>query len=574
VAATDFTLPGAGNSVNVQLSGTPLLNAGATVMFGAIHYTVVSVSTNAIRLTQVDVGAGTVTAGTPMFDATGANQIIVANIYPPTVNFVFLFQAENYGIILGGNERTMIWDGKSLRPSDLDADEVPSGFIGAYGWGRIWIVRPDRRTFVAGDIVFGPSGTPQLGFRDAILKFTENDFLNEGGSFGVPYNAGPITAMQFLATQDTSLGIGVLLVGTTNMVFSVNAPVDRTTWKNLTYPIQTVSLIDYGPQGPRNTVSVNGDMWYRSTDGIRSFIVARRWFGNPGNTPMSHEVPILELDTEDLLFYGSGMLFDNKLFMTVQPEMAANQQVSHNGMIVINFDLVSDLRNKQAPAWEGLQTGLDILQMGKCRINNAERGFLWVQGASDLELWEVMTDGIDDQFSSQTGGTVTIGHKPIAALLQTRAEDYGVPVDLKRLIMGELHVEDIADTVVINISYKPDQYPNWVPWQTITLCSTVSQCVPSVSPNACFFTIDARSYAARLTVPQPADACNGMTGKPLREFYDCQFQLTWTGHCRIRRFFTHIKIQTQPMEGTCPPQVTCVAFPTCPDQLFTYDSHP
>lgn len=571
VTSADFTLPGAGNGVLVNLNGTPPLNAGATIMFGAIHYTVVAVFTSQVQLTQVDAGAGTVAAGTPMFDATGTNQIIEFQVYPATLNFVFMFQAENYAIILGGQEHTLIWDGKQMRESG--DKEVPSGFIGAYGWGRIWITKPDRRTFVAGDLAFGPSGTPQNGFRDAILKFTENDFLNEGGSFGVPYNAGPITAMQFLSAVDTSLGIGVLLVGTTNMVFSVNAPVDRTIWKNLTYPIQTVSLIDYGPRGPRSTVSVNGDMWYRSEDGVRSFVTASRFFGTPGNTPMSREVdPVLSIDTQQLLFFGSAVLFDNKLFITVSPFTNLAQQVMHRGLVVMNFDLLSTLAEKQNPCWEGLNTGLNILQVGKARINDEERAFMWVQGATDLELWEILTDGIGDQFSVATVETKTVTSKPIGSLLQTRAEDYGVPLELKRLVMGELYIEDVADTVVINVFYKPDSYPNWIPWQTITLCSTVSQCAPSV--NNCFFTVNARSYAARLTLPQPADACNGMTGKPLREFHDCQFQLTWTGHVRFRRFFTHIKLQTQPTEGSCPAAVTCVAFPSCADNLFTYDSHP
>ena len=68
--------------------------------------------------------------------------------------------------------------------------------------------------------------------------------------------------------------LGELFLNSSNGAFSVNAPVDRTIWKNLTYPIQTVCLIDYGPTGPRNGASVNGDWWYRSVDGVRSFRVA------------------------------------------------------------------------------------------------------------------------------------------------------------------------------------------------------------------------------------------------------------------------------------------------------------
>lgn len=574
ITTADFITPGLFANVPVSLNGDPAVVGGDIVAVGGLHYTVVTVLEKQLVLQQMDPSpVVTVPAGSALFDS---GNVPIAQFfgYPSNLNFVYMFQAENYGIILGGKEKTLIWDGKLLRPSG--PKEVPPGFLGAYGWGRIWICRPDRHTFVAGDLVFGPSGTAQLGYRDAILSFTENDFLNEGGSFGTPYEAGPITAMQFLATQDTSLGIGVLLVGTTNMVFSVNAPVDRTTWKNLQYPIQTVSLIDYGPAGPRSTVPVNGDMWYRSEDGVRSFIVARRNFPEPGNTPMSHEMPIFDDDTPYLLFYGSAVLFDNKLFMTISPYTDVNQQVMHRGLAVINFDLVSDLRHKQAPAWEGIKTGLQTLQLNKCRIKGNERFFIWAQGPTDVELWEGdWTDNmVADEFTTLVAGTETVTRKPIGCLLQTRGEDYGVPLDKKRLIMGEIFIEDIADSVTFQISYKPDDYPNWVPWQTFTLCSTVSQCAPTVTPPNCFFMPNARSYAARLTLPQPHDDCNGMTGRPMREFHDCQFQLEWQGHCRIRRFFTHVKIQTQASEGTCPPVVTCVAFPACDNDLFTYDSHP
>jgi hypothetical protein len=566
-----FTQPGVGNNVTVTFNYTPPVNVGDTVMFGLVHYIVqplVGAGPLQLLLQQVDPGGGVVPIGTGLTNNAGVQYISIA-VYPPNKDFVFIFQAENYLIVLGGQEATMIYDGSTLRLSG--PDEVPSGFLGAYGWGRIWICNPDRRTFEAGDIVYGPSGTAMFGFRDAILKFTENDFLNEGGSFGVPYEAGPITSMQFLVATDTSLGLGQLLVGTTNMVFSVNAPVERTTWKSLTYPIQTISIIDYGPRGPRHTISINGDMWYRAEDGIRSFISSVRNFPSPGNTPMSREVdPILFEDTPQLLFYGSAMLFDNKMFMTVSPFRDFSQQVNHRGLIVINFDVLSNLRVKETPIWEGLQTGLNILQLSKARIQGEERGFIWAQG-QDIELWEVLTDGISDQFVT-SNGTVNIRRTDIACILQTRSEDYSSAMDLKRLIMGEIYLEDVADMVVMQISYRPDDYPNWVPWQQFAVCSTVSQCYPH-PPGVCLFQTNARSYAARLTLPQPRDDCNLMTGKPMREFHKCQFQLLWTGHARVHKFFTHTKLQTQNTEGWCPPKVTCVLFPVCEQSLFIYDSH-
>jgi len=43
------------------------------------------------------------------------------------------------------------------------------------------------------------------------------------------------------AQTDTSLGEGSILVGTPSVIFSLNLPFDRTTWKNTTNPLQTAS---------------------------------------------------------------------------------------------------------------------------------------------------------------------------------------------------------------------------------------------------------------------------------------------------------------------------------------------
>ncbi len=258
VTTAEFTVPAPAASVVVFVNSEIELEVGDNVIIDSGSYTITNRATGQITVTYNGGAAGaTAASGSSVLNA-GGNPIIEFETNPATLDFVFLFQAENYVIVLAENQAPVFYDGSVARLAGVG--ELPSGVFGAYGWGRIWITLNDRRSFVAGDLVRGPSGTPALDFVDSILKFTENDFLNEGGAFGVPFNAGLITGMQFLATQDTSLGIGVLLVGTTNMVFSVNAPVDRTTWKNLQYPIQTVSLLDYGPQGARSTVSVNGDM--------------------------------------------------------------------------------------------------------------------------------------------------------------------------------------------------------------------------------------------------------------------------------------------------------------------------
>lgn len=506
---------------------------------------------------------------------------------PNWYDLMQMFCAENYVIIMGGQHRPLIYDGVSVRRAGIG--ELPSGWFGIYLWGRIWIVLPDRRSLVAGDIVYGPSGTAANGFRDAILKMTENDFLNEGGSFAVPSNAGPITSLFTLATVDTSLGVGNLLVGTTNMVCSMNTPPDRTTWKNLTFPIQTVSLLDEGPQGPRYTVSVNGDEWYRSGNGIRSFQVAREDMGNWGQTPMSREVsPILDFDTKELLIYGSAIKFDNKVFGTVSPRRSSNG-ILHQGLVILNFDLLSTMGGKSPPAWEGAYSGLDFLQVVRANTAQGERGFVFAYDAdnlADIELWEMQRTGTRDELIMDSGAQSLVAQPssppafPIAPVIfpfdiqswfHTRSDDMGDASQLKKLTTAELFLDEIVDTVTVVVKFKPDQYPNWTTWQSISVCQTVSQCAPpadcSVRSNK------GRGYAARIMLPAAPEDCNELSSRPINWGYEFQFRLEITGYCRIRRFKSYGMPQTDNQEGSCPPDAVCQTITACGDPWFTYKTN-
>ena len=92
-------------------------------------------------------------------------------------------QAENYWIFQDNQSYPIIFDGAGSRRSNPARKEVPVGNVMGYGMGRLVVALPDRQSFRVGDLVFGDSGNPALGRRDAILHFTENDFLNEGGDF-------------------------------------------------------------------------------------------------------------------------------------------------------------------------------------------------------------------------------------------------------------------------------------------------------------------------------------------------------------------------------------------------------
>jgi hypothetical protein len=392
---SDFTVPAVGAMVDVHVNAVGGITVGNSVLIHGGAYNTGSPSSNPIPFLFLggDAPGILVPSGTQLFFASGAS-VTAYQPFPANKDFIFMFQAENYMIILGGQHTTVIFNGTTARQASIG--EIPVGEIGAYGWGRIWISRPGGHTYEGGNLVYGKTNS-----RADILGWDENDYLNEGGSFAVPYNAGPITSMQFLASQDTSLGQGPLIIGTQNMVFSNQAPVDRDVWKNLRYPIQTIALLEYGPEGGRCFTQIGGDIWYRSLDGIRSFIVARRSFGQPGNVPLSREMAeVLKFDDTAMLGFAGGLYFDNRFLCTLGP-MRTDLGIIHKGLVVVNFDLLSNMGDKSPAAWEGIWTGIDILALSKARIAGVERAFAIVSGCEDIQFWELKKEGIDDQYSAE-----------------------------------------------------------------------------------------------------------------------------------------------------------------------------
>lgn len=367
-----FTIPAINSLVIFQISSSAGLQLFQLIIKNGSY--IVTAVNSGTSITAKFLGV-TIPTGTIVEDSNG-NTIYVYATLPALLDFCDIFQAENYAVILAGQNQPRIYDGSTSFLTGIK--QLPPAVLGTYAWGRIWLALNDRKSFIASDLVGSQSGTPQKRYRDAILNVTENTFLNGGGAFSVPSNSGLITAMSALPMLDTSLGIGPVLVGTENSVLSCNAPTDRTTWQNLTYPIETISALDYGPVAPKGFVAVNSDMWYRSIDGYRSFLAARLDFNASRNTPNSQEInPILDADAKQLLFYGSEMLFDNKLFATVSPYRTP-YGVAHRGLVVLNFDEVSNLREKSPPAWEGVSTGLQILRVVKGVVDGVERGFAFV----------------------------------------------------------------------------------------------------------------------------------------------------------------------------------------------------
>lgn len=513
-------------------------------------------------LSDSNVGSLVLAKGGRLYRISVEDQYRVEDITPTAagadnLNYGWMEQAENYLIFQDGQAAPVIFNGSGSRRA---ADgEIKTGTVMAYQFGRLWYsVGTTGLAFRATDLIGTASGTLANRFRDAVLKETENTYLNEGGDFSIPNSAGKITAMVAPAQLDTSLGQGPLQVFTTNAVFSVNAPIDRDIWKLVTYPIQTYSLIEKGAVSSRFATAVNGDIWYRSEDGIRSFILARRSFGDWGNTPQSSEVQkAISSDNASLLEFGSSVLFDNRLIGTANPRLTSNGSIIHTDLVILDFNLNSGLRKKENPAWEGVWFGLNVLQVVSGRFANLNRAFIFADNDGELELWEMTLGG---EYDMKDGGS----REPISAFIETRAFDFGGDNGLKRLDVMSLFVSEMVDRVTFSLKYKPDSYPCWVDWHDWSECSTVTQCPVFVNCRTCNTLKNYRpGYRVKMKVPIPADVCEPEIGRPFREFFEVQTRLAWEGHVAIDRTLISAIDLPEPAHGLCPGVEPCKAIECC-----------
>lgn len=470
-------------------------------------------------------------------------------------------EAEDFILIQDGQSACGIYDGATFRRSDPSVSEVPTGTCMAYASGRLWVTLPDQRSYVGSDIVYGDSGTAAYARRDAILKFTENNLYSQGGAFAVPYSAGDITAMVPVAQLDTSLGQGPLQVFTTNGAFSVNAPFNRELWAVVNFPVQSASLLGSGALSDWSAVNVNGDIWYRANDGVRSFQVARRDFGTWVNTALSTEVErALDRDTRTLLGFASAALFDNRLLMTTNPMTSFNQGTIHRGLVVLDFHPTSSIEDRvSGPIWDGLWTGLDIFQIISGIFNGIERCFILARNSDDgLELWELTLS-----YPYDNDGT-----EDLLIQWQIEGASYNWPDagwGLKRLEHGDVWYDQLKTEVNFTLQWRPDQEPNWQTWHSWASCANTQTCPEEdQNPLECI-TLETLGdqYRVRMRFPVPADDCDSITKKPYREGFEFQPRLIIEGPCRVKKFRLFASNRPEEVMGGCTEDSTCQTLEAC-----------
>ena len=385
---------------------------------------------------------------------------------------------------------------------------IPCGKAWAYSQGRIWTTLPDGRNFVAGDNVGGSSGTAANGYLDAILYTMQNMLLSNGGTFSVPGNYGTIRAMTVAPTLNVQLGQGPLQVLTEQCIFSVNAPTDITTWASLTTPIVVVSLVGAGALSHQASLAVNGDILFRSTDGIRSMTVASLDFYKWNQTPCSQEVGrAINGDDPSLLGFCSAVQFDNRVIFGCSPVSGMNGAYFQNA-VVMNLDTISNLQSKSPAVWDGEWTGLNTLQWMTGIFGNEVRCFSFASNGTAIGLLELLTTDDGQDITNTTASTLQI-ETPVLFGKNELQGQYA----MFRLEDGELYFRNILGLVTFTVEYKPDYDPMWYPWYSWTVDNT-----KGLNP-----------FKNRMGLGVPSRVSRTASPETSRDAYDYQLRITVAG---------------------------------------------
>ena len=485
---------------------------------------------------------------------------------PSNIDRSWFVQAETFLIEQDGLDQPRIFDGASVRralPVDLGGTELPVGTVMEYNNGRLWVALPDRRSFVGGNLAYATTGEAS-----DLLQFTDNTFLTSG-SFALPATAGRITAMHSISNMDTVLGQGPLIVFGEFGAASVNAPFDSDAWQSTSSPIVAISILSDGPTGQDACVNVNGDLWYRAADGIRSFMIARRDHGTWVNTALSHEMErIIECDDPYLLDRVSSVDFDNRLLVTcspyraIDPDTQIDYGIGYRGLIALDFSPVTSMFDRTQPVWEGVWNGVSILQILTVNDHGKDRCFMFVLNACyQIELWELSRDAAFDNLTS-----------PITMIIETRRFGFTDKSEsLKRLLRTETWVEQLlTQNGTYAFSYRPDDAAAWQYLDSGTLCAPTGMC----SAPGCIGPLGPRpQYRVRMLSSAPDDdACELTTQKKWSNGFEFQFRLELTGLFSVRRFRAVASILPEDVANGClgDKDEQCINETYCEPAIFSY----
>lgn len=430
-----------------------------------------------------------------------SRELTGADVNSPKQARVFFCETQGTLLIQDDQSRPFVYDGdKFRRAAD---DEVPVGGVMSYGNGRLAVVVNGNNVRI-GDI--------RTEDHQSELKFTETFNLLGGGDFAFPSR---VNALGVLPVIDSASGQGSLIVGCESSVHSLKTQItQRDLWSEVGF--STVLLPSRGISGGNALVAVNQDLFFRSSDGLRSIRTSTADYDAPGLAPLSVEVRTrFDYDTPALLQDASVVYFDNRVLCTHSPFVYSNRAL-FSGIVALNFDGLSGRGSKSPAAFDGEWDGLIIAQLFTGLVDGVERCFVLgreASGAGTNGLWEI-----------QREVEVPVSENP-TQVLETRMLFGTAPGTLKNLRRADVQFSAVSSPLTVRVYFRPDKYPFWVLWDTFT-----------ATPQAAAKDTITRTrdqYRPRFSTRTPASTMDPQTNRPVSQATGFQVRVEFEGNARI-----------------------------------------
>jgi hypothetical protein len=89
----------------------------------------------------------------------------------------------------------------------------------------------------------------------------------------------------------------------------------------------------------------------------------------------------------------------------------------------------------------------------------------------------------------------------------------------------------------LQVHYRPDNYPFWVPWKSFSDEFTMVGEIGSIDAGG--NPVARAGFAPRVSLGKPGNDCDPTTGRRLRRGYHFQIKFTGTGHVILDKFRLH-----------------------------------
>lgn len=433
-----------------------------------------------------------------------------------------------------------------VNPAGVEEPSVPTGTVMAEGWHRLFVADPSRSRVYASDHDMDPSSTP--------ISFTEGtDYYLGARYFEVPPALGPIMGMAFPPYQDTSTGIGPLLVFCAKGVQAYNVAVPRTQW--VTQDITQTILPSVGACSFNAYSDKGADLVFRDHEGrIRTIRNAQQFQSTGAN--FTNDFAIWNLyknEDASLRSFSHAVTFDRRTLILTHPQRSflsdKRYNVVHKSIAVMENDNLSD----KPDVWS-FWTGLNICGMVTIPVGGEDVLLAFCRDPDGVNrIYKLTKEGLYDKTPGQV--------KKIQMTLSTASLDFGASMQPKKLSGAAARLSALRGEVNIQGRWKSD---NTQPQLWFNHAELHPNCL-QFSQEPCGVMQMASGVQPRLIFPTA----------PIKQnlFYEMSMTFDIFGPARFQElgFIAEIQAAPETTNTSCvpktlqPAQVSCEVDPLCYD---------